>query len=101
MPAASMPGTSTSGRRSPPIPLASMRMTAATSGESKIRLSAAKVPEAPITADTSGGRSLGISRTASRPNPPPKAISGASGPSTTPNPIVATAASMTPGSSTG
>ena len=35
------------------------------------------------------------------PSPPPSAISGASGPSTTPRPIVASAASITPGSSIG
>ena len=49
IPAASMPGTSTIGSLGPPIPVASIRITAAISGDSKMNDSAAKAPQAAIS----------------------------------------------------
>ena len=85
----------------PPIPLASMSRNAPTSGEPRSVLIAAKLPAAPITVTAVSGASRFSSRTASTPIPLPTAISGASGPSTTPRLSVANDARMTPGSSIG
>ena len=52
-------------------------------------LTAAKLPAAAITVAAIGGAFLAASRTASAPSPPPMAMSGASGPSTTPSARVA------------
>ena len=100
-PAASRPGTSTSPSIGPPMPAASSRRNAPSSGEPKSALTAAKLPVVDITTATIGGESRAASRTASTPSPLPIAISGASGPSTAPNASVASAASRTPGSSIG
>jgi Alpha-lytic protease prodomain len=54
MPAASSPGSSTSASRRPPIPAASIRITAAISGEPKINDSAAELPAAATIASTRG-----------------------------------------------
>ena len=53
---------------------------------------AVKLPAAAIIVVTCGGASFLASRTAHTPSPPPSAISGASGPSTTPRLSVANAA---------
>ena len=78
-----------------------MRITAPISGEPKMKEIAAKLPAAATTARTWSGASRRSRRTARMPSPEPSAMSGASGPSTTPRPMVASAASTTPGSSTG
>ena len=102
IPAASRPGSSTSGSFGPPIPVASIRSTAAISGEPNRNETAANVPAAAEQLADLGRRvRLGSGSTPSNPSPPPSAISGASGPSTSPRPIEASAARMTPGSSIG
>jgi hypothetical protein len=62
---------------------------------------AAKLPAAATTVWVLAGASRLTSRTATTPRPAPSAISGASGPSTTPRHRVANAASTIPGSSIG
>jgi hypothetical protein len=62
---------------------------------------AAKLPAAATTADACGATSRRMRRTAQTASPPPRAISGASGPRTTPSPRLARAASAMPGSSIG
>ena len=85
----------------PPMPDASISRNAAGSGEPNSVLMAAKLPAAPITRLAWAGASRLASCTASTPRPPPIAISGASGPSTTPRLSVANAASAMPGRSIG
>ena len=71
-------------------------------GEPKIVAIAANAARAAeSTAMTCSGVSFFTSRTAKIAEPPPRAMSGASGPSTNPRPSVASAASRMPGSSTG
>lgn len=70
-------------------------------GDPSSVLTAAKLPAAATTAPVRSGVSRLARRTAQTPSPPPSAISGASGPSTAPRPIVASAASAMPGSSIG
>ena len=101
MPAASMPGTSTTGNRGPPSPAASITTIEAISGDSKIIARAANVPAAAITAVNSSVASFLTRRMTKTPRPPPSAMSGASGPRTTPSPMPATAARRTLGSSIG
>ncbi len=101
IPAASMPGTSTTPRVGPPSPEASIRRKALRSGDPKSALIAAKLPADPITFSAIGDASRFASFTAITPSPPPSAISGASGPRTTPRPNPASAARSTPGSWTG
>jgi len=101
MPAASNPGTSTTPRIAPPIPAASISRNAPTIGEPRSVLIAAKLPAAPITAIAIAGASRLTSRTVKTPRPLPIAISGASGPSTTPSESVAKDARTIPGSSIG
>ena len=60
---------------------------------------AAKLPAEAITTAAMGGASFLTRWTASAPSPPPMAISGASGPRTTPRLRVAREARITPGSS--
>ena len=96
MPAASSPGTSRSGSLAPPIPDASIRITAAISGELNTNDTAAKLPAAATRVMTWGWASLRARWMKNAPSPEPSAISGASGPSTRPSPIVANAASRTP-----
>ena len=98
IPAAIRPGSTISGSVAPPRPAASITRIAATSGEPKIAEIAAKAPAAPMTTSIWGGASFLASCTVNRAKPPPNAMSGASGPSTSPRPIVANAASTTPGS---
>ena len=62
---------------------------------------AAKLPAAATTASVWGGVSRAARRTAHTPSPPPRAISGASGPMTTPRESPASAAKKMPGSSIG
>ena len=100
-PAASSPGTSTSSSMAPPSPEASISRNAPSSGEPSSVLMAAKLPAAATTVAVLGGASRLTRRTARTPSPPPRAIRGASGPSTTPRLKVANAASTMPGSSTG
>jgi hypothetical protein len=101
IPAASMPGMTSSGRRAPPIPDASIIRTAAIRGEPNRNETAANIPAAATSVPVSGVASRFRSRMAIRPRPPPNAISGASGPSTMPRARVANAAAITPGSSIG
>ena len=101
IPAASSPGSSTSGSIGPPNPAASMMMTAPMTGLPKIVEIAAKLPAAAMINLTWSGAPLRTMSTVRIPSPPPRASKGASGPSTTPNPIPAMAASMTPGSMPG
>ena len=100
-PAASRPGTSTSSSVAPPSPDASISRNAPSSGEPSSVLMEAKLPAAATMAVTRSGASRLTSRMAQTPRPAPSAISGASGPSTTPRLSVASAASTTPGSSAG
>jgi hypothetical protein len=100
-PAANSPGTSTSPRTGPPTPAASIRRKAPRMGDPNRVLMAAKLPAEAMTMAAVGGASLAARWMASVPNPPPMAISGASGPSTTPRLSVARAAKKTPGSSIG
>ena len=85
----------------PPRPAASMMITAPTTGEPKSDEIAAKLPAAAIIPSACWGTSFLTSRIARIPRPTPSAISGASGPSTSPRPTVARAASSTPGRSIG
>ena len=101
IPAASSPGRSTSGRVAPPSPVASISSTAPITGEPKIDETAAKLPAAAIRPTAWSGASRLTSRIASVPSPMPTAIRGPSGPSTSPSPSVASAASSTPGRSIG
>ena len=100
-PAASRPGTSTSSSMAPPSPEASIRRKAPSSGDPSSVLMAAKLPAAATTVLVLAGASRFSRRTARTPSPPPMAIRGASGPSTTPRLRVASEARMTPGSSAG
>ena len=97
-PEASRPGSSTTPSMGPPRPEASISRNAPAMGEPRRVLIAAKLPAAATTAVAWAGMSRLASRTASTASPPPRAISGASGPSTTPRLRVASAASSTPGS---
>ncbi len=86
-----------SGSIAPPSPLASITSTAATIGEPKITEIAAKLPAAPRISSSWGGASRFASFTVKTATPPPIAMSGASGPSTSPSPRLANAASAMPG----
>ena len=97
IPPASRPGSSTTGSIAPPRPVASMMTTAPITGEPKIVEIAAKLPAAAINPTAWSGASLLTTRIDRVPRPAPSAISGASGPSTSPRPRVASAASITPG----
>jgi hypothetical protein len=99
-PEASRPGSITSSSVAPPMPLASMSRNAPISGLPRRVLIAAKLPAADTTAiarEVSPGCRFSAERTAQAARPPPSAMSGASGPSTAPNPSVASAASAMPG----
>ena len=85
----------------PPSPAISMRRNAPTSGEPSSVAMAAKLPAAPMTATAMCGASFLTRCIASTPSPLPIAISGASGPSTTPRLSVASAAAAMPKSSIG
>ena len=98
IPAASNPGRRTRGSIAPPNPAASMMITAPTTGDPKSEETAAKLPAAAIKVRACWGASFLASFMARNPRPPPMAISGASGPSTSPSPIVASAARRMPGS---
>ena len=99
IPAASSPGTRTSPRIGPPMPATSINRKAPRMGEPKRVLIAAKLPAEVITIAAVGGASRAASRTARAPSPPPSAMSGASGPRTTPREREANAAITTPGRS--
>ncbi len=100
-PAARRPGRRTNGKVAPPSPDASITSTAPTTGEPKIDETAAKLPAAAIRPTACSGASRLTRRIAIVPNPRPTAISGPSGPSTSPRPSVAKAARSTPGRSIG
>ncbi len=100
MPAATRPGTSTSPIVGPARPEASMSRNAPSSGDPSRVLMALKLPAAAMTVAVCGGASRAARRTARAPSPPPRAMSGASGPITTPRLRPASAARKTPGSST-
>ena len=78
-----------------------MISTAPITGEPKIDDTAAKLPAAAISPTACSGASRLTSRIAIVPSPNPTAINGPSGPSTSPNPSDASAASNTPGRSIG
>ena len=80
IPAASMPGRSTTLSFGPPSPVASSRITAAISGEVKINASAAKLPAAATTINACGGVSRRAIVIISVATPAPNAISGPSAP---------------------
>jgi len=103
IPADIRPGSSTRGSIGPPSPAASIKMIAPMTGEPKIVALAANAALAASTAMTWSGVSFFTRRTATTTRPPPRAMSGASGPSTRPRPRprVASAASKMPGSSAG
>lgn len=100
-PAATRPGTSTSPIVGPATPAASISRKAAISGDPMRVLMAAKLPAAPTTATACAGTSRGSSRVTTTPSPPPRAMSGASGPITAPSASPARAAKKMPGSSDG
>jgi hypothetical protein len=95
-----MPGSRigrSSGRSiGPPMPTASISRNAPLSGEPKRALMAAKLPAAATTASNRSGASRRASRTVAAASPPPIAISGASGPTTAPKPMLTTAARVMP-----
>ncbi len=101
VPAATRPGNSTRSMTAPPSPAASIRRKAPRIGEPNRVLIAAKLPAAATAALVWSGASRFASCTAHTPSPAPRAISGASGPMTTPNARLARAAKKTPGSSIG
>ena len=101
IPAAISPGRRTTGSIAPPSPAASIMMTAPRRGEPKIVEIAAMLPAAANTPTAWSGVSFLTSRTDAIARPMPRAMSGASGPRTTPRLRPASAASMTPGSSIG
>ena len=101
IPPAMSPGIKMSGSVAPPRPDASMMITAPTIGEPKITEIAAKAPAAPKTSSIVGGASRFASLTVATATPDPIAMSGASGPSTSPRPSVASAARATPGTTFG
>ena len=101
IPADIRPGSKISGSIAPPSPAASIKMIAPMTGEPKIVAIAANAAAAASTAMAWAGMSFFASRTARIARPLPKAMSGASGPSTRPRPRVASAASKMPGSSAG
>ena len=101
IPAAISPGTRMIFWRAPPSAVASISSTAAISGEEKMNAIAAKLPAAATTSKPCWGTSRLVMRTVSGASPAPSAMSGASGPRTSPNPIVPIAASRMPGRSTG
>jgi len=101
IPADIRPGSSTSGSIGPPSPAASIKMIAPMTGEPKMVAIAANAAIAASTAMTWLGVSFFTCRTARTARPAPRAMSGASGPSTRPRPKVASAASRMPGSSAG
>ncbi len=101
MPAASSPGTSATLIMPPPRPAASISRNAPVSGDPSRVLIAAKLPAAPTATVACFGASLRTRRIAITPIPLPIAISGASGPSTTPSARVANEARITAGSSLG
>ena len=78
-----------------------MSMKAPTNGEPNRVETAAKLPAAPMTMTACWGASFLSVRMASTPRPAPMAMSGASGPSTTPRAKVMEAATKMPGSSMG
>ena len=101
IPAASSPGASRSRSLAPPIAVASIRITAAISGEEKMNDIAAKLPAAVTSISACGGVSRRARLIIAPATPAPNTISGASGPSTSPNPIVARPARATPGTMSG
>ena len=101
IPADIRPGSKISGSIGPPSPAASMRMIAPMTGEPKTVAIAANAALAASTAMAWSGVSFLTRRTARTARPEPKAMSGASGPSTRPRPRVASAASRMPGRSAG
>ena len=102
IPADIRPGSSsTSGSIGPPSPAASIKIIAPMTGDPKMVAIAANAALAASTAVTWLGVSFLTCRTARIASPAPRAMSGASGPSTRPRPRVARAASRMPGSSAG
>ena len=89
----------TSPNVGPPSPDTSISRNAPSSGDPNNVDTAAKLPAAASTIRTRGGASRLARRTASTASPAPRAISGASGPSTAPRPRVASAAKKIPGRS--
>ncbi len=101
IPAAISPGSSTTESIGPPRPTASMMITAPITGDPKTDAIAAKLPAAAIRLNACCDASRWISDIERMPSPVPMAINGPSGPSTSPRPSVASAASRTPGRSIG
>ena len=97
-PAASRPGTRTTPSRGPPSPAISIRRKAPRIGEPSNVLTAAKLPAAPMTTLACAGASFLTRWTTSTARPLPIAMSGASGPSTTPLDKVTNEAMTMPGS---
>jgi hypothetical protein len=101
IPAASSPGTRIRRSLGPPIAVASIRITAAINGDSKMNESAENAPATPMICSACGGVFGRARLMASTATPVPIAINGASGPSTRPPPIVASPASAIPGTARG
>ncbi|CAM5535957.1 hypothetical protein SBADM41S_02337 [Streptomyces badius] len=97
IPAESRPGTSTTPSIGPASPDTSISRNAPSSGDPSRALTAAKLPDAPTRDRASGDRSRLTWPAAQTASPPPRAIRGASGPSTAPTPSETSAASTTPG----
>ena len=100
-PAAIRPGIRIKGSVAPPSPAASMTRTADTIGEPKITEMAARLPAAASTVTSWSGAPRRMRRTVCIARPAPSVISGASGPRTSPAPMVAHAARSTPGTTFG
>lgn len=96
-PLESSAGSITANSCGPPTPATSISSTAATKGLPKIAEIAAAAPAAPSSAVLAGVAGTRTRSRKSRARPPPRAISGDSGPSTAPSGRPARAASATPG----
>ena len=100
-PAAMSPGTRINGSVAPPSPAASMTSTADTIGEPKMTEIAARLPAAASTVTSCGGASRLTRATVYIASPAPSVMRGASGPRTSPKPMLAQPASTTPGTMLG
>ena len=99
VPEANRPGSATRLRVAPLTPATSMIRKAPSSGDPSKVLIAAKLPAEAMMVSAIGGASRFSRRTVRAANPPPMAISGASGPRTAPRASVTSAANTMPGSS--
>jgi len=101
MPAARRPGRRTTPIIGPAIPATSMRRKAPRIGDPSKVLMAAKLPAAPMTTVACSGASFFTRCTIQAASPPPRAMRGASGPTTAPRAREKKAAKAMPGNACG